>query len=183
MAITNGTFLIPVAPAGPLTLTGTIQHPQGSGLPVSGSGTVVAGQDQIIDVMLPPVGSITGVITRPSGAVVPEAVVYAYQGDHFRITTADSTGRYTLTDLVPGTYTLAAYQPVIFRTVGAVATVGADQQSVANLTIPAFGALTGVVTEGTGAVAPNVTLELTDNNSFYQTVASDAPTWRRSRGP
>lgn len=59
------------------------------------------------------VGSITGVVHDPSGAVVPNAKVVIRSeatGEEHPVT-ADSSGRYTVTNLAPGSYTLTAEAP------------------------------------------------------------------------
>src|SRR5947209_12794687 len=52
--------------------------------------------------------SITGTVTDPAGAVVPQAkiTVTEVQRNVVRSTDSDGSGRYALTNLAPGTYTL-----------------------------------------------------------------------------
>lgn len=59
------------------------------------------------------VGSITGVVNDPSGAVVPNAkvVIKSEATGQEHPVTADSSGRYTVTNLAPGSYTLTAEAP------------------------------------------------------------------------
>ncbi len=70
------------------------------------------------------ISSITGTVTDPSGAVVPDAkVTVTNDGTNVAKTiTTNSAGSYTVTDLLPGTYTVkveaAGFQSTILRGIG-----------------------------------------------------------------
>ncbi len=55
-------------------------------------------------------GSIVGTVTDPSGAVIPHAKITATNTgtSQVRTDTTDNEGRYNITNLVPGTYTVSA---------------------------------------------------------------------------
>jgi protocatechuate 3,4-dioxygenase beta subunit len=57
-------------------------------------------------------GTITGTVTDPTGAVIPEATVTVTNqgtGVDFHLTT-NSSGVYSITSLIPGTYTVTVSQ-------------------------------------------------------------------------
>src|SRR5437773_11124374 len=58
-------------------------------------------------------GSLTGVVTDPTGAVVPGAKVLATDTDkgYDYSALADSVGRYVITNLPPSTYSISAVAP------------------------------------------------------------------------
>src|SRR3982751_1545819 len=58
-------------------------------------------------------GSIVGTITDPSGAVVPKADIKAVnpQTGETRQATADDAGRYTVGNVLPGTYEVHVIAP------------------------------------------------------------------------
>jgi hypothetical protein len=57
--------------------------------------------------------SLTGMVTDPTGAAIPNAAITIANGETGlqRSTTSDSQGRYTMQQLVPGTYKLTAKVP------------------------------------------------------------------------
>ena len=81
--------------------------------------------------------SISGLVEDPSGAVVPNAKVTATQAatgtKYGTVSTGD--GRYTLTSLLPGTYTLQAEAPGFSKVVRQNVTLSADQHLNVDLTL------------------------------------------------
>ena len=60
-----------------------------------------------------PTSSLTGMVTNPSGAVVPgvEVTLTIKQTNQQRVVTTDTQGRYSFPQMQPSTYDLSAHAP------------------------------------------------------------------------
>ncbi|MGB9446342.1 MAG: TonB-dependent receptor, partial [Candidatus Acidiferrum sp.] len=79
-------------------------------------------------------GTVSGELTDPSGAVVPDAkVVITDQAKGFTFTaTSDSAGRYLLTSVPPGVYTVTVHVEGFQREVRTNVTVNVSENATAN---------------------------------------------------
>jgi hypothetical protein len=101
---------------------------------------------------------ISGTVTDPSGAVVPEAKVTATNtatGVASHATTT-SVGSYIITDLTPGTYTVRVEQPGFAAAVKNGVTVDVSRTSTVDVALTA-----GTATETVEVTAEQITLETT----------------------
>jgi hypothetical protein len=80
--------------------------------------------------------ALTGTVTDPTGAVIPNAAIVISDAttQNIRTVKTDRTGRYLVGDLVPGNYQVEAQAPG-FNAQQVAVTVAGSQQSVANLTL------------------------------------------------
>jgi hypothetical protein len=128
-------------------------------------------------------GVVTGVVSR-AGVAVTNGVV-SVNNFFFDQTNINTDGTYTLTGLLPGTYSLLAQTSVPEGGTGlfgsATAAVFAGQTSNANISIQPTGTVTGTVITATGVPAPQVFVQIsgTDpvvNNffSFFRSTTTDA---------
>jgi protocatechuate 3,4-dioxygenase beta subunit len=82
-------------------------------------------------------GTLHGMVTDPSGAAVPGATVIVSSDDFVRNVSTDETGRYTLSGLAPGHYSVhihAAGFSILGRS-GLVLSAGYETEANAQLTI------------------------------------------------
>jgi len=103
--------------------------------------------------------SLTGTVTDPTGAVIPNAAITLLQtatGSQ-REATADAQGRYTILQLTPGTYKLTAkatgFSDVVINNVE----LQVNQPATVNITFEKVGATTTTVQVEAQAVQVNTT--------------------------
>ena len=111
-------------------------------------------------------GSISGIVSDPSGATVPSAAVTATEastGTRYR-SVSTNDGRYTLPQLLPGTYRVEVEAKGFKKLSRAGVTVSSEQQVGLNLTLQV-----GAVTE-TIDVTENAAMLDTEDASLGQTV-------------
>jgi hypothetical protein len=114
-------------------------------------------------------GSVTGTVTDPSGAAVPNATVTLKSNDTgaTQITTSTSTGAYRFQLLNPGNYTVSATAQG-FQGRGQNVTVGVGQSSTVNLAMQVASASqtvevtaqAGVIQTDNGNVSTNISPEI-----------------------
>ncbi len=118
--------------------------------------------------------SITGTVTDPSGAVIPNAsltLIDTLTGER-RDTATDTAGHYVVLGLAPGTYRVEAHARGFATTTLASVAVAVSGQSVANLTLN-VGAVTQSVTVVSGSSSLSTeTLDVTANGKLAQTSAA-----------
>jgi len=105
--------------------------------------------------------SITGTVTDPSGAVIPNAsltLIDTFTGER-RDTATDTAGHYVVVGLAPGTYRVEAHARGFATTTLASVAVAVSGQSVTNLTLN-VGAVTQSVTVVSGS--PSLSTETVD---------------------
>ncbi|HEY6308038.1 MAG TPA: carboxypeptidase regulatory-like domain-containing protein [Candidatus Angelobacter sp.] len=187
----NGGGQVPVVLVGPMIKQGfrsstfyrhenvlrTISEGLGLGFP--GASIYVISMAEFFGSRNTPPGAITGQVTDSStGAAITGATV-SYSGGS---TTTDSSGNYTLSNVVPGTYTItasatghASRSSTVSVTSGNTATLNFQ------LTPTASGAITGQVTDSsTGAAITGATVSYsggstTTNSSGNYTLSNVAP--------
>jgi Carboxypeptidase regulatory-like domain/TonB dependent receptor len=120
---------------------------------------------------------ITGTVTDPSGAVVPEAKVTVTNNGtnvvHTAVTT--SQGTYFITDLIPGSYTVRiekqGFQTAVFEGVNVFVSQTATADAVLR---------TGVETTTVEVTAPSITLQTDEPNLgtvIQSTILEEVPTF------
>jgi protocatechuate 3,4-dioxygenase beta subunit len=148
------------------------QPPYYSGTPV----TVSLGQTRAgIDAELAAAGAITGQVTDPSGAAVPDISVAA-SGGQWGFGYSDSTGQYAITGLTPGSYTLCfdgsynvsdaapyGYTNSCVGDLGLTVDVVTGQATAVNGIVEKAGAVGGTVTGDNGPV-PGVWVDVYDSS-------------------
>lgn len=106
--VADGSYQIAFLPPGEYAVTATEAYPI-SDVKTSGVATVIEGESIVLDLTLPPLGNVTGVVRDENGLPLYSArVVLRYiEGDYLnRQIYTDYTGLYTFTSVPVGTYTL-----------------------------------------------------------------------------
>jgi hypothetical protein len=82
-------------------------------------------------------GTLHGIVTDPSGAVIPGAVVIISSGDFVRNVSTDENGQYTVGGLAPGHYRVHIHSPgfSVFGRAGLVVSAGYETEADAQLTV------------------------------------------------
>lgn len=118
------------------------------------------------DVVFSNTGMARGTVRRSSGAVVSGATITAATPTSlFTFPTSATDGRYSVFGLLPGSTTVTAAiahsqnPSFTLKAVGTVAVVAGEVKTT-DLTIPATGVVTGVVTTAAGPVSPNTLVRL-----------------------
>jgi hypothetical protein len=82
-------------------------------------------------------GTLHGIVTDPSGAVIPGAAVIVSSGDFVESVSTDENGQYTVDGLPPGHYRVHIHSAgfSIFGRAGLVLSAGSETEADAQLTI------------------------------------------------
>jgi hypothetical protein len=117
-------------------------------------------------------GGLNGAITDPTGAVVPGATVTLSGPQGKRVLTTDSTGRYSVNGLTPGTYSVTVEKAGFKKAASKNNEVVVNSSSTLNLTLQ-IGNATEVVEVNASAVSIDtqstaITQNLTD--TFYESI-------------
>jgi protocatechuate 3,4-dioxygenase beta subunit len=82
-------------------------------------------------------GTLHGMVTDPSGAAIPGASVIVSSGDFVESVSTDEAGRYTISGLAPGHYSVHIHAAgfSIFGRSGLVLSAGYETEANAQLTI------------------------------------------------
>ena len=114
---------------------------QGYPIRAESSGTIEEGRVTTVDITLPPLGIISGVVTGPDGSPMNNVRVLLrnIDGDYFtREDRTDTGGYFELTDVPVGTYTVTAYDPATNGTITFTATVDENQTTIIDFPMPSF---------------------------------------------
>ncbi|RLB69921.1 MAG: hypothetical protein DRH04_04420, partial [Deltaproteobacteria bacterium] len=152
-SIADGSYCIAFLPPGEYTLTVSVPHSQGYNSKAMTTGTIIEGQTTPLDITMPPQGDITGVVTGPDGNPVINALVQLREteGDYFRRETrTDTSGRYLLTDIPVGTYSLTAFDPATNGPLATIVMVNAEETLTTDFPLPSFTTLPANLTDGDG---------------------------------
>jgi protocatechuate 3,4-dioxygenase beta subunit len=84
-----------------------------------------------------PSATLHGMVTDPSGAVIPGAAVIVASGEFVQTVSTDETGQYTVSGLPPGHYRVHVHSAgfSIFGSAGLVLAPGYETEADAQLTI------------------------------------------------
>jgi hypothetical protein len=166
---TDGTFTLPVVPAGPFTamLSANID---GFALFGITSGTVQPNGTASITIQVQPSGSISGRIFHSDG-VTPDAgaqVSVAGSGQAGTGTvTADASGHYTLVGVPIGVFTLNVTDPATSDRGTATGQITSNGQNLSiNISLNGVGSVTVQVDYAAGGVVPNASLTLAGQSVF-----------------
>jgi hypothetical protein len=82
-------------------------------------------------------GMLHGIVTDPSGAVIPGASVIVSSGEYVQTVSTDETGQYTISGLAPGHYRVHIHSAgfSIFGSSGLVLSPGYETEADAQLSI------------------------------------------------
>jgi hypothetical protein len=151
----NGGYVAFGVPAGPFTVNA---QDGASGLSATATGELAATESvAIVDVVLPPTGSVTGTVVDAAGSAVPYASVgLTAEALWFSAyTTANAQGEYRFEHVALGPFTVQACDGSYLCGTVTGSIAAADQIVTANIALPATGTVTGTVfaTDGTTPVA------------------------------
>jgi Carboxypeptidase regulatory-like domain/TonB dependent receptor-like, beta-barrel len=120
-------------------------------------------------------GSITGVVSDPSGAVIPGAIVTltdVSKGYNFNVT-SDATGRFILRNIPPSTYTLKVSAPGFKISTRADIVLDVNQNATVNVSLE-LGSTTQTV-QVSGAPPLLATQDATTGQNVNRTYINDLP--------
>jgi len=129
----DGSYVLPILlPDDYVVEVSTKSHPQGDPIETESATVIAAGQSLTLNISLPPLGAVSGIVYDHDGLPVEGALVRISDGEGFdRTTNSDSEGSYTLTELPVGDYTLWTYDPVSnVPTTASVSVAGGEITSV-----------------------------------------------------
>ncbi len=166
----NGTFTLSGIPSGQYTIVAIVPVAQGSDLAASTTATITSGQTRTVNLLIPPTGTITGLVRRQDNSPgVNSAVQLSGSNGLFRTTSTDTGGRYTFFDVPVGPVTLNAFDPLGNTSARAQTNAVVDQTVVVNLTLISGGTVSGLVTSPTSQPVTNAQVTLTANNGTFTT--------------
>ncbi|MCU1382031.1 MAG: LamG domain protein jellyroll fold domain protein [Acidobacteria bacterium] len=163
----DGSYFAGGLPPGGVTVTGSIQHPQGGSIKLTGTAaaTVNAGQTQTVNLTIQPTGAIAGTVRTALGAPAVSTLVQLRGIDPINTfavlqTQTDSAGVYRFNDVPLGTLTVAATDPVTSFQTTRQTTVVQDQTSTLDLSLRPVGSVQLTVTFNNNAPAVNAFVEI-----------------------
>jgi uncharacterized protein YfaS (alpha-2-macroglobulin family) len=106
MTSREGTFRLSGLPSGELTLTVSAPDHEPAAVPAS----ISPGPPSVVDVVVPSFGRVSGTVIVPNGFALPEITVSVVDATGWVVgsTTIDENGRYQVTGLPRGEYTVVA---------------------------------------------------------------------------
>ena len=151
----DGSYTYPGLAGGTYTLNASVPHPQGSGLIGSRADAVATvGQVTVTDVILQATGAINGTVITANGEASANSTVRITSGNFYRQTASDSLGRYALTAVPVGTYSLTVRDGHSGATTNAVSvSVSQNQTATQNVSLLALGSVQLQVNFARGAGA------------------------------
>ncbi len=173
----DGSFTLGFLLPGGFTGTAEKSPPAGSSggpLRVAFLAAVAAGETTRVDLALPPVGTIAGVVRDADGARIPSAPVVLFVGTSwYRGTTADASGQYSLPELPEGTYTLKFRDPRTEVELTQPVTVSGGQTAATDVSFPRQGRFAGTLRHRDGTpVGEGFTVTVLDGGSGASLYAS-----------
>lgn len=165
LADANGEYVVTGVPAGSFGVSARWHPPSGWEWPLTAEGTtsVAVGQTVQVDLVLPATGAVAGVVRKATGEVAGNVLVRAIEAasGFYRHAYTNPSGQFTLTDLLPGVYTLTAREPASGAETAVTVTVAADQTATQDLTLVALGTLNITVTRANGSAVASQAVYLT----------------------
>lgn len=151
----NGEYVVTGVPAGSFGVSARWHPPSADGSPLTAEGTanVAVGQSVQVDLVLPATGTVAGVVRKATGEPVGNVLVRAMEAasGFYRQGYTNTSGQFTLTDLMPGVYTLTAREPASGAETAVTVTIAADQTTTQDLTLVALGTLNVTATRANGS--------------------------------
>jgi hypothetical protein len=178
----QGTWFIYGVPVGAVTIRG--QDSQ-SGLFATATGTVASiSQPLVIDVVLPPSGTVTGTVRDADGLAVPSArvAVVSDASAFVRTVTASAGGVYTIADAALGPVWVQGCNTTQICGVGAAIVPSAGASVVVDISLPGLGSVAGSVVAADGLTpVPQASVVVESfasggplTNAFRRTATADA---------
>jgi hypothetical protein len=173
----DGGYAITGLPAADITFTASVPHPQGSYLTGTRVISVLAGQSVVGDLTIVPTGAVSGIVQTGGGAPAAGVSVRLDAYGFYRYTQTDTSGRYALSDVPVGAYTVAATEPRTGLQSSAAVAVAQDQTSEQNLALVGVGTLDVTVSFASGSPAGNglVYLSETARGAYFRYVGRTDP--------
>jgi hypothetical protein len=170
---TDGTYQFPFVGPGTYTLLAVDGR---SSAQVSQTVVIAAGPPTKLDVTFPPVGTVQFTVTI-GGAPFASAPVQLTAGPVQRNTYTSTLGTGTF-QYVPGAFSVSAYYPTNFNSVGqASGTIATEGQTVSvAIAVPGVGSISGILRSRTGTPYPNESVaayKTTDYTYPLATAATD----------
>jgi hypothetical protein len=158
----DGTYVLPGMPASVLTLTAVVPHNQGSQLTGARTVTAVLGQVTVTDIDIQPTGSVEGAVLTANGeASVGSSVRITGANSFYRYTATDSLGRFNLSAVPVGQYTLSVTDARTLAVTTVTVTVTQNQVTTQNINLLATGMVRVNVNYARGIPAADIDVYLT----------------------
>ncbi len=158
----DGQYRLGGLAAGSYRLRATLAIQQGTDLSIDlDNVAVVAGQDIERDLTLPANGAVSGVVRTASGSALANARVGLVGSGYSRDIYTDVDGRYALNAVPAGPSVLAVTDPRTTAVLESNITIIADQNLVADVSLPAAGVVTLTTRYARGELATSIALYLT----------------------
>ncbi len=158
----DGIYRIGGLAAGSYRLRANLSIQQGTDLLVDlDNVAIVAGQDREQDLVMPPNGAVSGVVRTAAGNALPNTHVRLSGAGYSREIYTDADGRYAHNAVPAGTALLAVTDPRTTAVLESEVIVVANQNLVADVSLPAAGVVTITTRYARGEIAPSVGLYLT----------------------
>ncbi len=172
----DGSYVITGVPANGFQLKPFMAHAQGTSL--SGPTvdiTTTADGVLTVDLPLDPTGVVSGIVRTAAGQTAAGVSVQLTRegGEYFaRSAGTDASGRYTLSDVPPGVYTVRAYEPATGMPTAVQVSVAQDQTTAQDFTLAALGQVRLQVNLSNGAPAAGarVTLQVPALSQWFEEV-------------
>jgi hypothetical protein len=169
----DGTYTLTGLPPGFYDLLAQTAVPQG-GTNIFGGATVsvIAGQVAKANIAIQPTGSVSGVVTRATGAPAANVTVQVTgtltirEGNSTtsvgfaRTLASDANGQFAFSDIPAGNFTLTAFEPVTGTPTSIPITVQQDQTTVQNITLVGLGTVQVQVNFASGTPAANSEVDI-----------------------
>lgn len=170
----GGVYLFSLLPGGAgYLITASLPHPQGTALSTVATADVVESQTRTADLVIPPTGSVTGVVRHADSSLAVNLAVQLIGQGLTRSTRTDTGGRFTFTDVYEGAVRLeTSHQGSNTAAIAIVNIVGNTDQTQ-NLNLRVGGVVTGLVSlNGAPSVGAQVTIEYGEAVEIVSTDAS-----------
>lgn len=200
MAVSGGAYAMQLLPVGDFTVQLCVPSPSGGTSSCTTSPvTIVAGQNTLLDLTLPPLGTIRGRLISWNGSPLINRSVYlngtASMNGFSRSAYTDSSGGFVFAEVQPGTYELSAVDPSNSSITKKITVNMSDGQDITqDISFSKSGSikLTTLFADGTALSNYTGTIEVTEqpgdavaysNSSFYpdgttSSFSSDASNFR-----
>lgn len=162
------------APVGPFEISA---QDAVSGVSVTAQGEVIDGVVTVLNLTLPPTGSVTGVVYDNAGSPLPYADVYMYSSGSPGIefyAQSDAQGMYSFDRVLLGAIKVVAWNPNTgMNSVGA-GTLNTNLETISvdlNESVSGPGLISGTVSYADGTTVPSADLTLSQNGISTYTIA------------
>ena len=123
----DGSYRMILVPPGEHTLKVSVNHPQGSDIEAYATATAVEGETTTVDLALPPLGSVTGILHGRDGQPIINSWIYLEQGSYSWSDTTDTNGAFSINDVPSGDAKLEYYDTSYSEYIYVPVNIVADQ--------------------------------------------------------